>query len=916
MNSNFRKKMYVIMGSLCVSIMLIISVAFCVWHFQSFDATIDNKTYLDDIKANYQMLSADFQVNKSYTIYAFPSTIYMEEYDKYLKDPENGTLPEDLFGYVDVSLNDDGVSLNRVLSDKANTVGDGGTFNTRDSATAYTSGSYLDTVRNNTNYSDVNVATVNTNAYFETQYTASGIFSPARTYNSEWRTNNGNNNNPYWNYYIGDPTVDSETSTGYQVNRGGRQIIAGANYEEFGYRNLHKYCRFGFWPNVASGQGRFLPIKITIDENHPIENFSKLIPDPFADMGDPNGYHNYVFSCWTYVDFSDLEVGKKYIEPNFVTEIDQLNTNFGSHISCAAFCPMFVDNYFDIMQSLETFADSNGVIRLFPKFSNGKGTQSSAGTASKFAYGGSDSVKLIPVAIDSDDGDGRVDDGTAPLGEREQYLTFSSHRVQIDTQENPNLKLYHDVNNIVVGVIPNFNISNTTGDHKYSAAFTVGPGNWNNDWPSFFNFKQDLFNEIINEPSLGEGNYNIYLFLGDATGGMEGNNANSYTPNYDNTCFDSLIEDVIAGGVIDEDTDTNMLSGLEYLKGKNLIDLSNFNENALSIYDSCVLESGALTDYRKTNNDLGNTHILRYYASYNNTQGYYYRPYKIAIEKNNNVSFVAMTDVEGSDTYNEIQTYKFSRESRNVINPETNRAVETPYQYLLEGVNLAELLENNKLTKENVKLQMRIENDSNFEFDINGIPRNDTGGGSTLPYEQLTLGGTTYYAMNTFFALHNEDASSPYFELTQEAGTYNILFIQDENNPKKFYGYAYRLTQAFVKVYTSNLTETDEDGFIKEPNDDSLLFYADYDVYDFAKGNQISADDICNNAECTNFNKTLSDILKEYLSGVQDLSEYCLRDHVSDLIIAWFDNDENLQINPNFTVRKNYILYIDLINKV
>lgn len=170
--------------------------------------------------------------------------------------------------------------------------------------------------------------------------------------------------------------------------------------------------------------------------------------------------------------------------------------------------------------------------------------------------------------------------------------------------------------------------------------------------------------------------------------------------------------------------------------------------------------------------------------------------------------------------------------------------------------------------------------------------------------------------MNTFFALHNEDASSPYFELTQEAGTYNILFIQDENNPKKFYGYAYRLTQAFVKVYTSNLTETDEDGFIKEPNDDSLLFYADYDVYDFAKGNQISADDICNNAECTNFNKTLSDILKEYLSGVQDLSEYCLRDHVSDLIIAWFDNDENLQINPNFTVRKNYILYIDLINKV
>ena len=202
--------------------------------------------------------------------------------------------------------------------------------------------------------------------------------------------------------------------------------------------------------------------------------------------------------------------------------------------------------------------------------------------------------------------------------------------------------------------------------------------------------------------------------------------------------------------------------------------------------------------------------------------------------------------------------------------------------------------------------------------------------GGVLHYEQLTLNGITYHAMSSFFESGTINVTGAgeqtYFSLNQEPGTYNILFIQSNDDSNTYYGYAYRYTSAFVKVFEKNpegkiqVTEGDTilGEFVDEtPTDDNqLLFYADYDVYDFAKGNQISADDICNNAECTNFNKTLSDILKEYLSGVQDLSEYCLRDHVSDLIIAWFDNDENLQINPNFTVRKNYILYIDLINKV
>ena len=68
---------------------------------------IEDKIRVDNIEENYIFGREDY-VGKDYTIYLFPSTLYLEIYQDYLDDPSNNVLPEEAFGYIEAVTHSDG----------------------------------------------------------------------------------------------------------------------------------------------------------------------------------------------------------------------------------------------------------------------------------------------------------------------------------------------------------------------------------------------------------------------------------------------------------------------------------------------------------------------------------------------------------------------------------------------------------------------------------------------------------------------------------------------------------------------------------------------------------------------------------------------------------------------------------------
>ena len=75
---------------------------------------IEDKIRVDNIEENYVFGREDY-VGKDYTIYLFPSTLYLEIYQDYL----NGSTikPEEAFGYIEAETKSDG-SIDYEIYDK------------------------------------------------------------------------------------------------------------------------------------------------------------------------------------------------------------------------------------------------------------------------------------------------------------------------------------------------------------------------------------------------------------------------------------------------------------------------------------------------------------------------------------------------------------------------------------------------------------------------------------------------------------------------------------------------------------------------------------------------------------------------------------------------------------------------------
>ena len=487
-----KKTIYLVLSLLLVAA-LAAGIAFSEWQFGAVSVT---KTELsparDDIFENYDIKkSGDTQTNKTktYELYLYPSTLYLNDYINYLDGKSGSVLPEDKYGYIQPNV-DENDNVTYTVVDKTSKGGDSqylydvsqNTTHTMENDTNIT-GMYYNVYKGNADWQ----GTVNDSALSSapdiTLGTVSGL--PADT-----------------KFLYGDPVLD-ETVVEYSDDTTGI-TLQDTTGERHNWRNLHYYDRFGYWAYLSKGEGRYLPIKITVDENFSNTYFNLVSMNPLSDMGDPHDWFVYSFSCWAYVDHT----GSKYSAPYFATD-DFASTNSGTlyvnkdkskNPSLASFCPTEVSKYFDIIESFDKYADSNGVIRLFPKFSNGKGYN-----AGSVKDGGGDAIKTVPTLKDANGDKAEM----SPNDQHELYMFYTS--------ETGTLTQNSETATVRVSILPNVDI-----DHYYQldfkAALTSYTAGWPGGWTDVYTFGRDTAkgdNKNINDTlkAYGYGLYNLYLFI-------------------------------------------------------------------------------------------------------------------------------------------------------------------------------------------------------------------------------------------------------------------------------------------------------------------------------------------------------------------------------------------------------------------
>lgn len=365
---------------------------------------------IDDIEENYSFSNTRIE-EETYTIYFFPSVLYLKQYYQYLSGSST-TLPE--------QINDDS--------------------------------SYLDIVKVNEEYLD------NYRGSAEVDYNHEYVYSSL--YPDDYE-------NPYYN-----PDPLNNPRETINVGYVGEEHTIGDLGGRLS-RNVHRYDRFGYWPNLNYGYGRYEPIKIENVSVLDASTFQKtILENPRSDMSDQAGWYNLSFSAWTYID-TKLSIADGY--PYNIT-----GESYPLEIDC--FTNKDIRHYFDALESLEKYADENNVIRLFPHFSCG------------LNYTTEDSREQ-----------GRRDAIKAYVDGEEKYL-FYNGEAELTVNEVPYVKVASLINiHLDNNTSLNLQIRRLEGEDGYETG--------SDQWRQFYSRESEL-NKVIND--YGSGLYNFYLFIGNS----------------------------------------------------------------------------------------------------------------------------------------------------------------------------------------------------------------------------------------------------------------------------------------------------------------------------------------------------------------------------------------------------------------
>lgn len=822
------------------------------------NAIIEEDIKVDNIEENY-IFGRNENKFTEYTIYLFPSTLYLKIYENHLKD-KTQPLPEDAFGYIEGKENIEG----------------GVDYETHFSLEGY--GNYKDYtsyINSNNLYLDTQKVDV-TERFFSR--TSANHYDIVYDINKELRKESrtaaavvagGDTRIGYGSKSGGDAIIPSENPSLWQDE----YVISCDKYdtplegnkinfhqERYNFRRHFKNDRFGFWSELDYEEGRILPQKIVVENSITEDQFSRFTMSPWCSMGDKNGWYDLNFATWIYVDDTETT------NPKYPYTYNQNDIELG------AFQSKEIDQYFDINKSLSTFADKDNIIRLFPYFSNSKG---SAG--SSYEDGGRDAVRM-----DVKNEYGNVT--RYPL----LYLPgFES-------------KTIGGVENTNIAFVPNIRVNKTFKKMSIDIHPTDGPSNWgpNGDWAKIYDENEEIGPYL--ESNFGEGLYNFYLLIGNSCGGK-------VNPTDINKIKFSNVASI-----------PKELSGVG-ADGKPLVP-NLYNRNFLF-----TVPKTEGSDFRGEGS-----------FSYVVTSGETVRSYLLLVEKvaegslYTDLNEVYATDQElKEDTASEVNAVKLYNVNENiylaspnsdgkyVIDKNNNITLDNDYVYFAKNVDLTSMLDN-KL------LQIRFNNeyyslpDPNIPlFDLSPLingdvlifnPRLENGEFSFEDSQVFTNSSMWFEKANIQVA----DKTQTAFRLKQAEykGKYDLI-LEFNKELGNFKVYTYRYTNIFVKLFEnkSNIV-LDNDGLAIHKNADgsdlsTLLWRKEYYIGEYMKKEDRS--DLTFDSR----GLLIQSVVETFISNHSDYSydNLLIRDYVTGGLVAYFNESHELIFN--LRILKNYILYID-----
>lgn len=813
--------------------------AFATWRFNSTPKSDHLDIKVDDIAENYSFSGvSNKQLTREYDIYFFPSTLYLQDYKDYL-DGVTTVKPEELYGYIEPILDESGdpiLNANDKADYKVTAMNNGSKADEiEDDNKHFGDDAYLDVVAENKDY---------------LLSSASPDYYDLYSSSADWKNKN---------YDYGDPEDDVQYNIMSSVNNTNK-------------RNVHRYDRFGYWPTLAKDEGRYLPLKIHVEANLSGDFYNAVSLYPATDMRDKQNWYVYSFSLWSYVSVND---DGSYKLPYYADGFLSGSPSEYSNISLSAFCPTEVAQYFNFMETLENYADPDGVIRLFPKFSNGKGYDMKS-----IQDGGGDGIRMTPT----------YKAATTVLDQVEFFMSYTS-----EGNNDSSTKTYGSGTSSVtvapytkMTILPNVNIDLYT-ELKFEIALTTSAASWGDDWSTAHTIENGNANtagtlEYIRD-KYGHGTYNIYLFLGCVA--SSGNSRYSYG---------NLLQYIIAGTDI-----------FPSLTGKFLTQIyagSLSNKPVLIVFEK-VRDIRVVTDIAEAS-PSEETIQKAYTNADQNFQLMGLPVYEID----------AGTDTVPSDSVSLLKTYPYCYILRNIdfIDAKTNRfqiRFQTRYRSDLTfsaGDSSKDLI--NNPTKDSV-------GNFSFEADQRYIEAFGEKG-----YFNLVTGKTAEGDEEQFFELKSDDYR----------GVYDFILVYRPED-QHFHVYVHRQTNVFVKILANDPTGEDSKGFVvhqistSDTSPNMLIFQAQYFLgASMQVGDLNEEEGIVTRAGWSGWEDyTLSEAkdsletcVNAYVAKLLEVKggsyeDVVLRDHVTGAIAAYYEQDAEgkwvLKLN-SFKIRKNYILYV------
>ena len=888
------RRIKILLSIIIVAVIIGVGAGTSFWYFgdKIYKPGVDTQLGIDNIEENYAFGRKD-DVDKTYTIYLFPSAIYSQIYVNYLNstDKENAVLPEEAFGYFEAGFDDEGNFIANVDYSTAKGIDGNKNYYTYVTETRLTN-YQLEQSGNKLEKSLIEFNMPRVDTTFDINKIYRDFEGYSYTENGKTLITN--------NLGIGEPNVPLRSEIISLTN-------VSANSEQFNRSNKFKYDKFGAWDfleaykkqsdntmkinNDFNDLGRYLPQKLTLSQSVTVDDFSNYTREPITSIGDKERWFNYTFSNWTAFELTDNGFKYPTIE-NYVT------TGEGS--SSVSFLWNFlsgdINSYFDIMQNLEKYADSDGVIRLFPYFSNGKNYETGAlahngQPQNKYEYGGRDGLRLNTRTSTS-------------KNDSIRYFMYDSDTLNKDNDDG--VLEYYGINDAAYAVLPNISLTNDLSSFNVEYASNEGDGHygsgtWSGSWVDLFN---DVFlSEYIKNNLLltyGEGLYNIYVFIG---------NSANYNENFTYDFYSGKIN-----GNDEEDKD------ITYHATQNANIWSKLNNKSLVVPAESYLRSLSIKSrerpilvafervaeirlYNNLSDSYGNP-TLDQYIEDNYDSAYYFRMYG-----------------------NQINPY-YKNENGEYELIDENIVLKNPYVYIARNVDFTES------TTLNFQLRYNGVYNKDIDYDINWFGLTS----DNKQYDKIIINPKNgKFNANQVFNQADEyfehidlpvgnNATQKAFKLKSKEymGIYDIIAVYNPsgNNKNTIALFAYRHTINFIKLFKSkDAIKVDTNGLAIHTKDndgitelsDQLIWRGKYVIGINLTPSSVSdiQFEINGTSALQQFQTCLENYLKEGLKTT-DYSKYIVRDYVTSQIVMHYSLNQKMWI-CNFRILKNYLFYVEKI---